>query len=156
MQQHQRGKLIICYCCSVALGTFNHAKCNVCQWAKHHMLTSITIASTEQGHGHFSHFSLDSGSVWNIAGSDGTSGSSHSELLGEELQATDCTPPTSQPGSQPLSPCPAVCRLMPHSAWNQIMGAHRMIGKKVLYSLTPLLKWQVCFVAGYSIEPHLL
>lgn len=47
-------------------------------------------------------FCCSSRSVWNIAGSDGTKRSSHSELVDEELRATGCTNPTSRGGNRLL------------------------------------------------------
>lgn len=42
-----------------------------------------------------------------VVGSNGTWSSSHGELLEEEVQAADSTPPTSHPGAQLLSMHPA-------------------------------------------------
>lgn len=56
--------------------------------------------------------------VPNVVGSDGTWSSSHGELLEEDVQATDSTPPTSHPRAQLLSM---------HSAGHTT--AHRMMWK---------------------------
>lgn len=55
----------------------------------------------------------------NIVGSNETRGDSLSELSDKELQATDCTPPTSQQGNQLLFLCPA-------AVWKMICAVCRM------------------------------
>ncbi|CAB1455686.1 unnamed protein product [Pleuronectes platessa] len=51
-------------------------------------------------------------SVGDVSGSDGSVRSSHTELLDEELQATDCSPPASQTAALLLSLLPAAHTLM--------------------------------------------
>lgn len=53
-------------------------------------------ASTKQGAS-----VIRSGSLLNVAGSDGTGKGSHSELLDEELNETGCTPQTPQQVKKP-------------------------------------------------------
>ena len=77
----------------------------VCQWTLSANLLAKLCPKNSQKIWSFSKF-LVSISVWNIAGNNGTTRSSHTELLDEELQATGCTPPTSQQRNQLVSlPC---------------------------------------------------
>lgn len=62
--------------------------------------------------------------------SNWTRGSILGEMLDEELRATGCISPTSQQGNRCLSLRPAVPRLTPRLAENQITTACRLRGKK--------------------------
>lgn len=66
---------------------------------------------------------LTAGIAGTEAGSGGAARSSRSEMLDEELQATACTPPTSQPGNQILPLFPAAHRTGTSAAENLIRYA---------------------------------
>lgn len=94
---------------------------------------------------------LTAGIIGTESGSGGAARSSRSETLDEELQATGCTPPTSQPGDQILPLFPAARRTGRSAAENLIRYAESERNVKRFHVKTqPFL----LTVSGQSAREH--